>query len=154
MLGKVRVASLSPRSSPSPAAAPPPSCRSPSASVASYSATPCMPASCCLLLHRCAGDSWLFRSMLMLGKARAARSSHRSSPCPAAAPPPLWFSPTTQPHSAFLLPPPSSVCWRLLAFPVHAYAQKSESGPLFASIFAISCCSSSSFMLLSHVASY
>ena len=55
---------------------------------------------------------------------------------------PVWSR--TQPHPACLLPAASSsVCWRLLAFPEHAHARRSESGPLFASFFAMSCCSSS-----------
>ena len=80
MLGKARVARSSHRSSLCPAAAHASSCRSPSASVVSYPSTHCMPASCRLLLLRSAGDSWPFLSMLRLGKARVARSSHRSSP--------------------------------------------------------------------------
>ena len=73
-----------------------------------------MPASCCLLLLRSAGDSWLSRSILMLGKARVARSSPRSEPCPAAAPLACRSPSAAVPHllshtlhAFFLLPPPS-----------------------------------------------
>ena len=51
-------------------------------------------------------------------------------------------------HACFLLPRPSSVCWRLLAFPEHAHARQSESGRLFASLFAMSCCCPCPFLSL------
>ena len=81
-----------------------------------------MPASCCLVLLRSVGDSWLFRSMLMLGKARVAGSSPRSSPCPAAAHAPscLSSSATVVSYSATLCMPASCSffdVWVIFVFP-------------------------------------
>ena len=65
-----------------------------------------MPVSCCIVLIQSAGDSLLSLSMLMLGKARVARSSPRSSlHAASAAPPPSCRSP-----NASVVPYPATLC--------------------------------------------